>query len=416
MRRRQFPGESAYRLPRVGSYGSSSFLHAGMRTRRLSATTLTTLSGRSTPDNHHDAVGLDLNGSVLSVSSSQSKQDSRARLGLASGGGLGRISRLTPTDLSGSAFRRPNSVGVPPPRVGRYSLDGYGAYSSGRFTRNDLWRLREMQGRANRSSFTETDEEMSHEEEDITARFRRGSVPARSAFTSHERWDFKPRRPSYTPRRLIGRVSPLTFSDTSRPETASPFPRLATSSSGTTSPLEMPLSEQDPGNAAKAAREDHPLRKPSVTLEVVDSTPAPSGTTGVIPTLSSQKQAENACLEECKMTLTKSVKYIEQLKTLAESGSSDPDSDSEPRSKPGELPPYVQDKLLQTIKTAMNPTRMEPHTVQLQKDGASDVGFGFSVADGLIEPGVYVKQVKAGGPADKYGKLQPFDRILKVSS
>ena len=79
----------------------------------------------------------------------------------------------------------------------------------------------------------------------------------------------------------------------------------------------------------------------------------------------------------------------------------------------GELPLHLQDRLMQHMKSAMTPTRMEPHTVELEKDGASD--FGFSLSDGLFEPGVYVKAIRPGGPADDEKKLQQYDRILKVT-
>lgn len=42
--------------------------------------------------------------------------------------------------------------------------------------------------------------------------------------------------------------------------------------------------------------------------------------------------------------------------------------------------------------------------------------FGFSISDGLYERGVYLNRIRQGGPADKIGLLQPFDRIIQVSS
>lgn len=52
--------------------------------------------------------------------------------------------------------------------------------------------------------------------------------------------------------------------------------------------------------------------------------------------------------------------------------------------------------------------------VVLLKDGVYE-DFGFSVSDGLYERGVYINRVRAGGPADKAGVLQPYDRILQVT-
>lgn len=39
--------------------------------------------------------------------------------------------------------------------------------------------------------------------------------------------------------------------------------------------------------------------------------------------------------------------------------------------------------------------------------------FGFSVSDGLLEKGVYVKNIRPAGPAD-VGGLKPYDRLLQV--
>lgn len=39
--------------------------------------------------------------------------------------------------------------------------------------------------------------------------------------------------------------------------------------------------------------------------------------------------------------------------------------------------------------------------------------FGFSVSDGLLEKGVYVNNIRPGGPAEVAG-LKPYDRLLQV--
>lgn len=39
--------------------------------------------------------------------------------------------------------------------------------------------------------------------------------------------------------------------------------------------------------------------------------------------------------------------------------------------------------------------------------------FGFSVSDGLLEKGVYVKNIRPDGPGD-VGGLKPYDRLLQV--
>lgn len=54
--------------------------------------------------------------------------------------------------------------------------------------------------------------------------------------------------------------------------------------------------------------------------------------------------------------------------------------------------------------------------VQLTLDKASDLeDFGFSVSDGLLDRGVYVSNLRAGGPADQ-GGLRAYDRILQVAA
>ena len=241
----------------------------------------------------------------------------------------------------------------------------------------DLLRLNQSTGGQNRGSFTETDEEMSHEDYPLP-RGRRVSAPLYSPFEREARWDFKPRRSSYAHHHIpIGRVSPLTPSDSMKNSAGSPFSK------------------------PEKTRSRHP-----------------SGMTSPVGLTREQEQeipeSSTRTKRDFEATLCKSGEYIQQLKRLAESGSSDPDSDSEPHGikTGGGLPPHLQDKLMQQMKSAMTPARMEPHTVELEKDGASD--FGFSLSDGLFEPGVYIKAVRPGGPAAESGLLQQYDRILKV--
>lgn len=46
--------------------------------------------------------------------------------------------------------------------------------------------------------------------------------------------------------------------------------------------------------------------------------------------------------------------------------------------------------------------------------GSDMEDFGFSVADGLLEKGVYVKNIRPAGPGD-LGGLKPYDRLLQVN-
>ncbi|XP_056430179.1 glutamate receptor-interacting protein 1 isoform X6 [Hyla sarda] len=70
-------------------------------------------------------------------------------------------------------------------------------------------------------------------------------------------------------------------------------------------------------------------------------------------------------------------------------------------------------KMKQEMKEIMSPTPVELHKISLFKDSDRD-DFGFSVADGLLEKGVYVKNIRPSGPGD-IGGLKPFDRLLQVN-
>ncbi len=51
--------------------------------------------------------------------------------------------------------------------------------------------------------------------------------------------------------------------------------------------------------------------------------------------------------------------------------------------------------------------------MSLSKDSDLE-DFGFSVSDGVLEKGVYVNNIRPGGPAE-IGGLKPYDRLLQVS-
>lgn len=52
--------------------------------------------------------------------------------------------------------------------------------------------------------------------------------------------------------------------------------------------------------------------------------------------------------------------------------------------------------------------------LQVSLNKESDLeDFGFSVSDGLLEKGVYVNNIRPGGPAEVAG-LKPYDRLLQV--
>ena len=124
-------------------------------------------------------------------------------------------------------------------------------------------------------------------------------------------------------------------------------------------------------------------------------------------------------LKDIEQAVMKSSIFIKEFSRLADSGSSDPDSDNDRRSVPYRrkqhptVPPRVAHRFMEQVKQMATPTPVEIHTVHLVK-GEGFADFGFSVSDGLVEPGIYVRTIKQGGLADLSGKLAPFDRILKV--
>ena len=142
-----------------------------------------------------------------------------------------------------------------------------------------------------------------------------------------------------------------------------------------------------------------PKHLPTKSIGTVSSPDTPSNPASI--------QASE-CLDGIERTLHKSRNFIQEFKALAESGSSDQDSDVEPLSSH-----LKAAKIMEQISTAaMLPTKYDHHVIQLRKDGHAD--FGFSLSDGLGEPGVYIKKLTPGGVAEQSGKLQPFDRIMKV--
>lgn len=115
------------------------------------------------------------------------------------------------------------------------------------------------------------------------------------------------------------------------------------------------------------------------------------------------EDTENCEITQIRSTLIESDKYIDRICRIVEQqSSSDPDSDYEPTYK-GRYRKYASNKF----------THCTQHRVRLIKtDCSSD--FGFSISDSAYEPGIYIHQLKPGGPAEMNG-LQPYDRILRVS-
>ncbi|KAJ8008851.1 hypothetical protein DPEC_G00082740 [Dallia pectoralis] len=74
---------------------------------------------------------------------------------------------------------------------------------------------------------------------------------------------------------------------------------------------------------------------------------------------------------------------------------------------------FVMRKMKQEMKDIMSPTPVELHKVSLFKETDLE-DFGFSVSDGLLEKGVYVNNIRPGGPAE-VGGLKSYDRLLQIN-
>ena len=126
-----------------------------------------------------------------------------------------------------------------------------------------------------------------------------------------------------------------------------------------------------------------------------------------------------------KRAIMESAKFQQQLKAIADSGSSDPDSDIEPppsaygvyldpRYTPGPGGQQANMMMMRADPRYEGPLEplvvYEEEVVLQRRSGEKD--FGFSVAN-AEEGGVYVKGLRPGGPA-QLSHLQPLDRIIEV--
>ncbi|XP_037551948.1 glutamate receptor-interacting protein 1 [Nematolebias whitei] len=74
---------------------------------------------------------------------------------------------------------------------------------------------------------------------------------------------------------------------------------------------------------------------------------------------------------------------------------------------------FAMKKMRQEVNDILNQNPVELHKLILEK--ASDLeDFGFSVSDGLLDRGVYVNNIRPGGPAER-GGLRAYDRILQIN-
>uniref|UniRef100_A0A3B3VJU7 Glutamate receptor interacting protein 1 n=1 Tax=Poecilia latipinna TaxID=48699 RepID=A0A3B3VJU7_9TELE len=75
---------------------------------------------------------------------------------------------------------------------------------------------------------------------------------------------------------------------------------------------------------------------------------------------------------------------------------------------------FAMKKMRQEVNDILNQNPVELHKV-LTLEKASDLeDFGFSVSDGLLDRGVYVNNIRPGGPAER-GGLCAYDRILQIN-
>ncbi|XP_056131868.1 glutamate receptor-interacting protein 1 [Lampris incognitus] len=74
---------------------------------------------------------------------------------------------------------------------------------------------------------------------------------------------------------------------------------------------------------------------------------------------------------------------------------------------------FAMRRMRQEVSDILTQSPVELHKVTLEK--VSDVeDFGFSVSDGLLDRGVYINNIRAGGPAQCSG-LRAYDRILQIN-
>uniref|UniRef100_H2MST2 Glutamate receptor interacting protein 1 n=1 Tax=Oryzias latipes TaxID=8090 RepID=H2MST2_ORYLA len=74
---------------------------------------------------------------------------------------------------------------------------------------------------------------------------------------------------------------------------------------------------------------------------------------------------------------------------------------------------FAMRKMRQEVNDILNQNPVELHKLVLEK-GSDLEDFGFSVSDGLLDRGVYVNNIRPGGPAEK-GGLCAYDRILQIN-
>nr|XP_057925347.1 glutamate receptor-interacting protein 1 isoform X3 [Doryrhamphus excisus] len=74
---------------------------------------------------------------------------------------------------------------------------------------------------------------------------------------------------------------------------------------------------------------------------------------------------------------------------------------------------FAMKKMRQEVNDILNQNPVELHKLTVEKSSDSE-DFGFSVSDGVLDRGVYVNNIRAGGPAER-GGLRAYDRLLQIN-
>ena len=157
-------------------------------------------------------------------------------------------------------------------------------------------------------------------------------------------------------------------------------------------------STSTPNSLSRPKRAVPQARKRTPSVPALPTTALPTSLPTALP----------ACLSDYERTIHNARNYMREFKALAESGSSDPESDDSESALTTE---QKAARIMEQISSdAKLPALMCYHQVTLHKETVH-ADLGFSLSDGLGEPGVYVKNIHSTRLSSQ---LQPFDRIMKV--
>lgn len=248
----------------------------------------------------------------------------------------------------------------------------------------------------------------------VTAEESTGEWPPTDILPGYEEEDSQNQEPSSSPTavlttvKVLNAVTDLDHNPSTRSLTRKP-PKVVVSES-ITHPTKM-------GNGA-AISSQASLMKP----DLLRRTSAPDFSIAMKSKHQNTEQPKSKSIssfdpsntmQDYKQTIHKANEFEKAMRALAESGSSDQDSDSEPHGNQSEAVSVSEsEKINDKMKTDIPKNQLNVHHIYLKR--RLGTSFGFSLADGCYDPGIFVKAVKDGSPADKAGLL-PYDIVLKVS-